>query len=67
MICNAYLCEARPRRSVFCAISLDSPICRRSVNNIIKKSVVRVKSNRPREMEISGHSLSVGAAQDLLI
>ena len=56
---------------VFCAIShencLDRPICGRSVNNIIKKSVVRVKGHRPRDAEISGHSLRVGAAQDLLI
>ena len=56
---------------VFCAIShdtcIDRPICGRSVNNIIKKSVVRVKGHRPRDAEISGHSLRVGAAQDLLI
>ena len=56
---------------VFCAIShencLDRPICGRSVNNIIKKSIVRVKGHRPRDAEVSGHSLRVGAAQDLLI
>ena len=56
---------------VFCAIShdncLDRPICGRSVNNIIKKSVARVKGHRPRDAEVSGHSLRVGAAQDLLI
>ena len=58
--------------AVFCAIShgkcLDRPICDRNVNEIIKKSVVKVKRcERPSDMEVSGHSLRVGAAQDLLI
>ena len=57
---------------VFCAIShgkcLDRPICDRNVNEIIKKSVVKVKRcERPSDLEVSGHSLRVGAAQDLLI
>ena len=57
---------------VFCAIShgkcLDRPICDRNVNEIIKKSVVKVKRcKRPSDLEVSGHSLRVGAAQDLLI
>ena len=57
---------------VFCAINhgrcLDRPICDRNVNEIIKKSVVKVKRcERPSDLEVSGHSLRVGAAQDLLI
>ena len=57
---------------VFCAINhgecLDRPICDRNVNEIIKKSVVKVKRcDRPSDLEVSGHSLRVGAAQDLLI
>ena len=57
---------------VFCAIShgkcLDRLICDRNVNEIIKKSVVKVKRcERPSDLEVSGHSLRVGAAQDLLI
>ena len=59
-------------KAVFCAIShgrcLDRPICDRNVNEIIKKSVVKVKQcERPSDLEVSGHSLRVGAAQDLLI
>jgi site-specific recombinase XerD len=58
--------------AVFCAINhgkcLDRPICDRNVNEIIKKSVVKVKRfERPNDLEVSGHSLRVGAAQDLLI
>ena len=58
--------------AVICAISheqcLDRPICDRNVNEIIKKSVVKVKRcERPSDLEVSGHSLRVGAAQDLLI
>ena len=34
---------------------------------IIKQSIVRLRGERPREAEVSGHSLRVGAAQDLLI
>nr|BDD43763.1 tyrosine recombinase XerC [Paracoccaceae bacterium] len=57
---------------VFCAINhgqcLKRPICDRNVNEIIKKSVVKVKRcERPSDLEVSGHSLRVGAAQDLLI
>ena len=57
---------------VFCAINhnrcLDRAICDRQVNEIIKRSIVRVKRcERPSDLEISGHSLRVGAAQDLLI
>ena len=57
---------------VFCAINhgqcLDRPICDRNVNEIIKKSVVKVKRyERPSDLDVSGHSLRVGAAQDLLI
>ena len=57
---------------VFCAINhdrcLDRAICDRQVNEIIKRSIVRVKRcERPSDLEVSGHSLRVGAAQDLLI
>lgn len=56
---------------LFCATShetcLDQPLCTRSVNDIIKRAVCRVRGMRPRDREISGHSLRVGAAQDLLI
>ena len=58
--------------AVFCAINhgqcVDRPICDRNVNEIIKKSVVKVKRcDRPSDLEVSGHSLRIGAAQDLLI
>ena len=58
--------------AIFCAINhgqcLDRPICDRNVNNIIKNSVLRVKSDKKyNERDVSGHSLRVGAAQDLLI
>ena len=43
-------------------------ICDRNVNDIIKRGVVKVKRcERPSDLEVSGHSLRVGAAQDLLI
>lgn len=44
----------------------DRPMSDRSVNNILKKAIVRTRGERPRDTEISGHSLRVGAAQDLL-
>ena len=58
--------------AVFCAINhgqcIDRPICDRNVNEIIKKSVVKVKRcERPSDLDVSGHSLRVGASQDLLI
>ena len=38
------------------------------MNDIIKRGVIKVKRcERPSDREISGHSLRVGAAQDLLI
>ena len=57
---------------IFCAINHgkceDRAICDRNVNDIIKRSVVKVKRcERPSDLEVSGHSLRVGAAQDLLV
>ena len=57
--------------AVFCATNhgrcLGRPICDRNVNEIIKKSVVKVKRiERPSDLEVPGRSLRVGAAQDLL-
>ena len=57
---------------IFCAIKHgkceDRAICDRNVNDIIKRSVVKVKRcERPSDLEVSGHSLRVGAAQNLLI
>ena len=57
---------------VFCAVNharcVDRAICGRQVNEIIKQALVRVKRYpRPSDLEVSGHSLRVGAAQDLLI
>lgn len=56
---------------IFCplphGICEDRPLTGRSISNILKLAVVRTKGERPREHEVSGHSLRVGAAQDLLI
>ena len=59
-------------KPIFCAINhgkcINRPICDRNVNDIIKRSVLKVKRcERPSDLEVSGHSLRVGAAQDLLI
>ena len=59
-------------QAVFCAINhgrcLDRAICDRQVNEIIKQGLVRVKRYpRPSDLEVSGHSLRVGAAQELLV
>ena len=54
-------------RAVCGAKVLDRPLCGRSVSNIVKLSVVKARGARPHECEVSGHSLRVGAAQDLLI
>ena len=67
-----FLKKPKEIEAVFCAINhgrcVDRPICDRNVNEIIKKSVVKVKRcERPSDLEVSGHSLRVGAAQDLLI
>jgi len=43
------------------------PLCCRSVSEIIKTAVIKTRGDRPRAHEVSGHSLRVGAAQDLLI
>ena len=59
-------------QAVFCAVNhgrcVDRAICDRQVNEIIKQALVGVKRYpRPIDLEVSGHSLRVGAAQDLLI
>lgn len=64
--------KPKETQPVFCAINhgrcLDRAICDRQVNEIIKRSLVKVKRYpRPSDLEVSGHSLRVGAAQDLLI
>ena len=55
---------------IFCAVNhgqcLDRGVCGRTVSEIVKRAVVRTRGPRPREAEVSGHSLRVGAAQDLL-
>ena len=57
-----YLC-----RPVYKEKILNRALCERSINEIIKKSVVKTRGHRPREREVSGHSLRVGAAQDLIM
>ena len=57
---------------IFCAINhgrcVNRPICDRNVNDIIKRGVIKVRRcERPSDQDVSGHSLRVGAAQDLLI
>ena len=55
---------------LFCPVNhghcISKPLCDRSANEIIKLSIARVKGMKPRDAEVSGHSLRVGAAQDLL-
>ena len=65
--------KLKPRAidAIFCAVNhqtcLDRALCDRSVNDIIKRGSLRVKGcEKPREQDLSGHSLRVGAAQDLL-
>lgn len=65
--------KLKPRAidAIFCAVNhqtcLDRALCDRSVNDIIKGGSLRVKGcEKPREQDLSGHSLRVGAAQDLL-
>ena len=57
---------------VFCVVNhggcLDRAICDRQVNEVIKQALVRVERYpRPSDLEVSGQSLKVGAAQDLLV
>ena len=57
---------------VFCAINhgkcQEHAICDRNVNDIIKRSVVKInRCERPSDLEVLGHLLRVHAAQDLLI
>jgi site-specific recombinase XerD len=63
--------KPKETQPVFCAVNhgccLDRAICDRQVNEIIKQALVRVKRYpRPSDLEVLGHSLRVGAAQDLL-
>lgn len=56
----------------FCAINhgtyINRPISDRIVNNIIKRGDLKVnRCERPSDLKVSGHSLRVGTAQDLLI
>ena len=57
---------------VLCAINHgkceDRAISDRNVNDIIKRGMLKVKRcERPSDLDVSGHSLRLGAAQDLLI
>ena len=57
---------------VFCAINHgkceDRAICDPNINDIIKRSVVKLeRCTQPSDLEVSEHSLRVGASQDLLI
>lgn len=57
---------------MFCAVNhgrcLDRAICDQQVNEIIKQALVRVKRyQRPSDFEVSGRSLRVGVAQNLLL
>lgn len=57
---------------IFCGINrgkcIDRSILDRKMKEIIKRGVVKVKRcERPSNLDVSGHSLRVGAAQDLLI
>ena len=45
---------------------VDRPMSGRSISEIIKRAVIKTRGERPRESDVSGHSLRVGAAQDLL-
>ena len=54
-------------RPVYNENIINRALCERSINEIIKKSVVKTRGHRPREREVSGHSLRVGAAQDLMM
>ena len=56
---------------LFCPIQhgqfINRALSDRSINEIIKKGLLNVTGARPEDGNISGHSLRVGAAQDLLI
>jgi integrase/recombinase XerD len=57
---------------IFCAINYvrceNRAICDRNVNDIIKRSIVKVNGHEhPSDLEVSWHYLRVAAAQDLLI
>ena len=54
-------------RPVYKEKILNRALCERSINEIIKNSVVKTRGHRPREREVSGLSLRVGAAQVLMM
>jgi integrase/recombinase XerD len=55
-------------RSTSVILTFNSAICDRNFNDIIKRGVVEMKwYERPSDLEVSGQSLRVSAAQDLLI
>jgi len=73
---NAKLLKKWPRQkqknqTVFCAVKHrrchDRAICDRQMNEVIERSLVKVKRYpRPSDLEVLEHSLRVGTARDLL-
>ena len=61
----------KDQETLFCSLKHGSianrPLSGRSVSDIVKWAVIKTRGDRPRAFEVSGHSLRVGAAQDLLV